>query len=118
MSPSRLANYSIHWGLSLISSAVVQSALWAKEGVPQETRNAMEELCRTMQILLIKHLTSPFWSITSQTKNTANCAIHSAYMYLTTKSRSTSEDVAESCKPYLNKCLPSLDLVVNKIVLM
>lgn len=107
MSPSRLANYSMYWELSLISCAVVQGALWAKEGVPQEIRDAMEELCRTMQILITEHLTSALRPITWKNIGAAKDVIHSAYTYLT-KSRSTFEDVAESCKTYRLKCLFSL----------
>lgn len=128
MSLSRLSNCNMYGVLSLISCAVVQGTLLVKESVLQETRNAMEELCRTMQILIIEHLISAFRFITVmnrkvldscswQTTEAVKYAIHSAYTYLI-NSRSTFEDVAESCKPYLLKCLSSLWLVVDKIILM
>lgn len=118
MSPSWLANYRVSWRLSLELCSVIQDTLCAKGGVPQETRDAMEELCRTMQSLIIEHQTSAFRPISNREATLAvDHAIRSAYTYLT-KSRSTSEDVAESCKPYLLKCLSSLSLIIDNIVLM
>lgn len=119
MSPSRLANYSMYWRLSLISCAVVQGTFWAEGCVPQETRDTMEELCCSMQILIIEHLTSASRStgIIWQTADAVRYAIHFAYTYLN-KSRPTSEDVAECCKPYLLKCLSSLGLSIENIILM
>lgn len=100
MSPSRLANHSMYFKLSLISCAIVQDTLCAKEGVPQETRNAMEELCRIMQSLIIEYLTSASGPIIDRDATLAvEHAIYSAYMYLN-KSRSMSGDVEEYCKPY------------------
>lgn len=129
MSPSRLANYRAYWRVSLESCSVIQDTLCANGGVPQEIQDAMEKLCRIMQILIIEHLTSALlitWgnvstagdvSRTAGDVSTARDAIHSAYTYLT-KSRFTSEDVAESCKSYLLKYPSSLAFVIDKIVLM
>lgn len=116
MSPNRLANYSMYCGLSLASCSVVQDKLCAKGGIPQETRNAMEKLCRTMQSLIIEHLTSAL-PITLAEVHGAGIAVLLAYTYLTT-SRCTFEDEVESCKPYVLKCLSSLGLVIDNIVLM
>lgn len=112
MSPSRLANYNLYCRLSLISCAVAQGALWAEEGASQETRNAMEELCETMQSLIIEHLTGAFRCIDWQAIDATEYAIRSACTYLR-KLRSGSEDLAEACKPCPLEPLSSLGSVIN-----
>lgn len=81
----------------LLSCAIVQEALLL-EVVPREYRRAIEELCKTMQNLIIKQLPHAFRCIDVPTINAVGRAMQSVYMDLT-KSRSSFEDEAEACKP-------------------
>lgn len=86
--------------LSLQSYAILHGAILAEESIPEENRNEIEALCRTMRRTIIERLGTIRGPVGTGVLRAVGRSIHSAYEDLINPRNNREDEDAEVCKLY------------------